>query len=450
MGDDDNITKLGQMQSEGHGASEDAMALAFTTKHCDELRYVAMWGQWMKYGGHSWKQDDTLNVFDMVRDLLRDYYGRKTAAAATVAAVEKLSRSDRRFAARTNQWDTDPYLLGTPAGTVDLKSGELRPAQLLDYITKSTSVGPGGDCPLWRTFLHRIMDGNAELIRFLQRMLGYSLTGVMSEHAMFFAYGTGANGKSVLLSTVAGILGDYHVTAPITTFVQSHGSDQHPTDLAGLRGARLVTAIETEEGRKWTESKLKSVTGGDRISARFMRQDFFEFLPVFKLIIAGNHKPTLRTVDEAIRRRLHLIPFAVTIPVEQRNKNLTEELKAEWSGILSWMIEGCLEWQRTGLAPPEAVRIATEDYFADQDVLTQWIDEQCDADPGNEFKNEALGALFENWVGYIKKLGGEPGGRNNFSDRLVRKGFTRARTKAGSIFRGIRLRPVHNYQGDAG
>jgi putative DNA primase/helicase len=443
--DEDNIVKLTQMQSAA-GASEDAIALVFAAKYERWLRYVAIWGHWLQYDDveQRWNRDETLNVFDLVRDMCRDY-GKKATTAATIAAIEKLSRSDRRLAATTRQWDTDPWALGTPDGTVDLKTGKLMPADPMRYITKSTSVSPAGDCPLWLSFLRRIMGGDEAMISFIQRMLGYSLTGVTSEHAMFFLYGTGANGKSVFITTVSGILVDYHTTAPITTFVQSQSAESHPTDLAGLRGARLVTAIETEEGRKWAENKIKSITGGDKISARFMRMDFFEFLPVFKLIIAGNNKPTLRSVDEAIRRRLHLLPFAVTIPEGERNKALADELKAEWPGILRWMIEGCLEWQRLGLAPPEAVKAATSDYFTDQDVLASWIEEACDVDPGNEFKSESLAALYESWAAYIKKLGGEPGGRNSFSDRLVAKEFERKRTKGGSIFRGIRLRPAGSY-----
>jgi putative DNA primase/helicase len=162
------------------------------------------------------------------------------------------------------------------------------------------------------------------------------------------------------------------VTASRDTFVLSHNS-QHPTDLAGLRGARLVTATETSEGRTWDESKIKIITGGDQISARFMRQDFFQFTPKFKLMIAGNHKPRLRTVDEAIRRRFHLIPFAVTIPHEQRDKHLTEKLEAEWPAILRWMIDGNYQWQEIGLAPPDAVLAATDDYLEAEDSMATWI-----------------------------------------------------------------------------
>jgi putative DNA primase/helicase len=208
----------------------------------------------------------------------------------------------------------------------------------------------------------RVTGSDSELITYERRVLGYALTGIVREHALFFGYGTGANGKSVLLSTVAGILGDYHKTAPIETFTASN-VDRHPTDLAMLRGARLVTATETEEGRQWAESRIKSLTGGDRVSARFMRQDFFEFMPQFKLVIAGNHKPSLRSVNEAIRRRFNLVPFTVTIPVEERDLNLRDKLKAEWPGILRWLVDGCLAWQREGLSAPAAVRNATSAYL---------------------------------------------------------------------------------------
>ncbi len=319
-----------------YGNERRDLALRFAHRHEGDLRFVAKFGRWLKWDKTRWRFDDTMAAFNLVRTLCRKVAGECNkestravlASAKTVAACERLAKADRRLAATSEQWDVDPYLLATPSGVVDLRTGHLRPARQSDYMTKTTSVGPGGACPRWREFLKTVTAEDAELEAFIQRVLGYGLTGSTVEHAMFFAYGTGANGKSVLLGTVAGIMGDYHCTAPIEAFVTSHG-ERHPKDLAGLRGARLVTAIETEEGRRWAENKLKAVTGGDRISARFMRQDFFEFLPLFKLLVAGNHKPALRSVDEAIKRRLHLIPFTVTIPVEQRNKELVDELKAE-------------------------------------------------------------------------------------------------------------------------
>ena len=204
----------------------------------------------------------------------------------------------------------------------------------------------------------------------MQRVIGSCKTGSTREHALFFLYGTGANGKSVFLSMISVLLGDYAKTASTSSFTAST-TEQHPTDLAGLRGARFVTAIETEDGARWAESKIKSLTGGDKIAARFMRCDFFEFFPEFKLVIAGNHKPALRSVDEAIRRRLHFIPFTVTIPQNKRDPRLGEKLRAELPGILAWAIEGCLAWQREGLNPPLLVREATADYLAAEDAIGQ-------------------------------------------------------------------------------
>jgi putative DNA primase/helicase len=298
-------------------------------------------------------------------------------------------------------------------------------------------VTPSGSCPLFLEFLATITDCNADLIGYLQRALGYTLTGDIREHAMFFLYGTGANGKSVLVSTISGILGNYHKTAPIETFTVT-GVPSHPTDLAGLMGARLVAAVETEEGRRWAESKIKALTGGDQISARFMRQDFFEFTPCFKLVIARNHKPGLRSVDEAIRRRLHLVPFAVTIPPENRDKDLASKLKAEWPGILQWMIEGCLEWQARGLNPPKAVTDATTAYLEAEDAISTWIDDRCEL-KASYWTSSA--ALFASWKSWAELAGEHVGSQKRFSQKLECRGLVPARKAHAGVrgFQGITI-----------
>ncbi len=263
---------------------------------------------------------------------------------------------------------------------VDLRTGILVPHRRTDANTKIATATPRGECPAWQDFLGTVTRGDAELEAYLQRVVGYCLTGVTSEHALFFLYGTGANGKSVFVTTVSGSRVGYATFAPMDSFMAAMG-ERHPTDMAGLRGARLVTATETEQGRRWAESKLKTLTGGDKITARFMRQDFFEFIPQFKLIIAGNHKPAIRNVDEAMRRRLHLIPFTVTIPPNQRDQKLPEKLLAERDGILAWAVDGCREWQRIGLKPPAAVAAATKEYFEAEDSLGRWLDERCERGP---------------------------------------------------------------------
>jgi putative DNA primase/helicase len=334
----------------------------------------------------------------------------------------------------------------TPENYTTLTDVTLRPHRADDYMTKLTAVGPAGECPQFLAFLDRIFGADAELIAYHRRVLGYALTDITRDHALFFGYGTGANGKSVLLSTIAGILGDYHKTAPIETFTASN-VDRHPTDLAMLRGARLVTATETEEGRQWAESRIKSLTGRDRVSARFMRQDFFESLPQFKLFIAGNHRPGLRSVDEAIRRRFHLIPFAVTIPVEERDGELTEKLKAEWPGILAWIVKGCLAWQSEGLAAPGAVTAATAEYLNSEDAIAAWIDERCERDP-KAWSSAA--SLFASWASWATKAGENPGSQRKFIQKLAERPtekLSKHKMNTGSGFYGLRVMPL--YEGEA-
>jgi putative DNA primase/helicase len=406
--------------------TEDAWAYQFAERHVDHLRYVATWGRWQIFDGVCWRDDNTLETKEHVRHLCREIAkvsGKKApklANAKTVSAVETLARGDRRLAATAEQWDTDLWSLNTPAGVVDLRTGVMRKHRPADYMTRVSGVAPDAGCSIstWTKFLDRTTGGDLDLAAFLQRIAGYSLTGDTSEHALFFLYGSGGNGKSCFVNALTGCIRSYHKTSPIETFTAT-GGDRHPTDLAGLRGARLVTAVETEEGRRWAESKIKSLTGGDTIAARFMRQDFFEFTPVFKLLVAGNHRPGLRSVDEAIRRRFHLIPFIVTIPESERDEQLGEKLKAEWPGILHWMIEGCLAWQAQGLCPPGAVRSATSAYLEAEDALAAWIEDAGESDPDAW---EPTQALYRSWKGWAEGAGEHPGTLRKFSQRLEDRG----------------------------
>jgi putative DNA primase/helicase len=365
--------------------SEDFLANDFSNRHKDELRFVAKWGTWLHWDGTRWKFEKTLLAFDMARVVAREFANAcndpddkpKLASSRTVAAIERLAKADRRHASDVDVWDNEPWLLNTPGGIVDLKTGKLLPHDPERYLTKITAVAPGdGGCPLWNKFIARVTGGDYHLQLFLQRIAGYALTGDVSEHSLFFLYGKGRNGKGVFLNTLSNIMADYAEVAPMETFVVTQGS-RHPTELAGLRGARLVTAQETEENQRWAESKIKTLTGGDRIRARFMHQDFFEFDPSFKLFVGGNHKPGLRGVDEAIKSRMNLVPFTVTIPRGERDKQLPEKLKAEWPAILQWAINGCLAWQLQGLMQPDVVRKATDEYLNEQDDIGRWIDECC-------------------------------------------------------------------------
>jgi putative DNA primase/helicase len=287
--------------------TEDAVASRFVELFADKLRYCHSTGAWFEWNDVVWRKNETKLAFHWARLLARELSDdavpkeMKAAQKASFArAVEAFSQADTTFAVTIDHWDRDPFKLGTPGGTVDLKTGWLSQADRVDGITKLTAVAPAetAHCPLWLKFLEETTGNDLELIRYLKQWCGYCLTGDIREHALVFVYGGGGNGKSVFLNVISSILSDYAVTAAMDTFTASRDS-KHPTDLAMLRGARMVTASETEEGKPWAEARIKQMTGGDKISARFMRQDFFTFPPQFKLTIVGNYKPALQNVDEA-------------------------------------------------------------------------------------------------------------------------------------------------------
>jgi putative DNA primase/helicase len=425
--------------------TDSALQERFTQRYGDSLRYVAAWGRWLTWDGTRWELDETMLGFDLAHKICKEASAEcnkqkvasSIASAKTVAAVERLSRADRMHAATVDQWDADTWLANTPVGIIDLRTNEIRKPDPDAYMTKLTGVAPDKrPIPTWRKFLHRIMGGDAELIAYLQRLAGYAMTGSTREHSINFFYGTGANGKTTFINAIAGCLGDYHRAAPIETFTTSN-SERHPTDLAGLRGARLVTATETQEGRRWAESRIKQLTGGDKISARFMRQDFFEYTPQFTLLIAGNHKPGLRSVDEAMRRRFHLIPFTVTIPPDERDRELDAKLREEWPGILHWMIEGCLEWQRIGLAPPKAVTAATDAYLGEQDAIAAWVEERVEKAQDAWVPRDTL---FAEWSRWANAAGDHVGSRTRLYDALERLGLEPSKRDGTRGFLGIRLK----------
>ncbi len=427
--------------------TQDGIAQVFARRFEDKLRFCHHTGAWFEWTGAQWRKEETALAFQFCRELAREFTEgagqselKEVRKISFAGGVEKFAKSDRSLAVTSEVWDSDPFLLGTPGGTVDLRTGKLREPEPRDGITKITAVSPApsADCPRWLQFLDETF-GDVDLIRFLQQWGGYSLTGETREHALVFGFGNGKNGKSVWLNTHTGIMNDYAATSAMDTFTASK-FDRHPTDLAMLRGARLVSASETEEGRAWAESRIKQLTGGDLISARFMQKDFFTFRPSFKLTIVGNHKPVLKNVDDAARRRFNLVPFNRT-PAKP-DPLLEQKLKNEWPGILRWLIEGCLDWQANGLIRPAAVVSATDSYFEDQDLMSQWLAEACDAEPGNNYKWEPVRDLFNSWTEFASRSGEQPGSSKAFGSELAKRGFERsveghAKTRS---FRGLRLR----------
>ena len=452
--DDDFRRRVGAGAPEGGGGewddddeapefSDEDLALRFASKHVYILRHVAMWGKWFKWNGKVWVADEKKVVFSLSREICRaaarecnPRAAKSIASAKKVAAVEKLAQADPRLATATDAWDADPWLLNTQDGVVDLRTGKLRAHSSGDYMTKITAVGPGGDCPRFKQFLIEVMAGDEEKVAFVQRVLGYCLTGDISEEAIFFLHGTGQNGKGVLTSTVEWILADYCKSAGDEVFTETR-NERHSTEIARLNGARMVLVSEVEEGKRWAEARLKKVAGGDTITARFMRQDDFQFRPQFKALISANHKPQIKSVDVAMRRRLNLIPFAVTIPPEKRDNELKAKLRVEGPGILQWMIEGCLEYQRIGLAPPKSVVDATDEYFKSEDNIAGWIEERCEV--GVRLKDPSS-TLFASWKQYAEKAGLPVGDTKRFKAEMNRLGYRDKRLSFGVVYEGLALR----------
>jgi putative DNA primase/helicase len=432
------------------GANEDAIADAFAARHVDNLRYCHERGAWFKWSGEYWKRDRCRLAFEYARQAARgaNIEGKAALAkAATAAGVEAFAKADPRLATTSDVWDQSPWLLATPGGTIDLRTGSLRPAARNDYITRIAGATPapqGTPTPIWDGFLNDATGGDRELINYLQRLVGYCLTGDVREQVIIFIYGPGGNGKGIFLNTLTKILCNYAITAPMETFCAGN-YDRHPTELAMLCGARLVTAQETEEGRAWNEVRIKALTGGDPITARFMRKDFFTFAPTFKVLIAGNHKPNLRSVDDAHRRRFNIIPFVHKPP--SPDPYLMDKLKDEWPGILRWAIEGCLAWQRDGLSAPKIIRDATRAYFDEQDVFTQWIEERCEVGRAKTDTHEALYTSYRTWMAL---QGDMPGTSKTFSQAMAKAGFELVKNTPGHHgkrgFRGIRVKPLDTSQ----
>ena len=432
--------------------SEDSLAESFSEKHKNSLIYVHSWKKWMIWENSSWKIDETNTVVDLSRKickkasseaLQRQDLGAKSLKIAnqisklnTFKSVEQIARTDRRHTAVPAQFDADQWILNTPDGVVDLRTGELRPAHRDDFASKSAAIGPGGECPTWLKFLDDTTGGDQEMQSYLARMAGYCLTGSVAEHVFFFVYGTGGNGKGVFINQLDWMLKSYSRVAQMETFTEQRFT-KHATEIAYFQGARLVTAQETEEGKRWNESRVKTMTGGDSITANHMHKDPFTFQPTFKLLFAGNHKPALRNIDEAIKRRMHLIPFDITVPAKDRDPMLSRKLQAEAGGILSWAIAGCLDWQKQMLNPPERVLATTQEYFQSEDTMGNFFDECCHI---GQFLQVRTTSLYSQYQGWAKRTGEYALPRKRFLDILRIRDLHSEKKSGEQVVIGIELK----------
>jgi P4 family phage/plasmid primase-like protien len=426
-------------------------------RHSADVRYSAPLG-WLVFDGARWQRDEAGRIVTLakktVRDALReasdadDYEQRKSLAkhalksesAASLANMVQLAKTEEGVPIRVDDLDSDPWLLTVANGTLDFRTGELREHRREDFITKSSPVtyDPDATCPHWMTFLRRIMGDDESLVAYVQRAIGYSLTGDTSERAMFVLHGGGGNGKSTLLSVISEIAGDFAVRTPTETLMIKH-NDGVPNDVARLRGARFAFASEAEEDKRLAEARIKDLTGGDRLTARFMREEWFDFEPTFKIWLATNHRPVVRGTDQAIWDRLRLIPFNVVIPENERRPKhaMLAELRAEYPGILAWAVCGCLDWQRGGLGTPQAVTEATRQYRDDMDSLGIWIAEECIESP---IVNEQSAPLYDAFKRWCENGGERAITHRAFGMRLVERGYGKQRATKGVSYSGIRLR----------
>jgi putative DNA primase/helicase len=390
-------------------ASEFAMANVLVSQRLNgDWRYVPRAndaGDWYNFlDGQCWRIDVTDTIASLAHGVCQETanlalrvppplkpspsLARKLASFQTMQAVVKVARTDQRIATPITAFDRDLYSINTPRGIVELKNGLLLPPDKTRLCRRITGAAPYGDCPHWRRFLEEVTGGDEEYQRYLQRLAGYSLCGDKSEEIFVFLYGPSNTGKSKFVECMRLLHGDYGIAAPMNSFLISH-IEQHSTDIAGFVGRRLVTASETEEGRRWDQQRLTTLTGRDRVSARFMRGNFFEYMPTFLLMFHGNWRPRIGAVSDALRRRMHLLPF-MHKPVKI-DQHLLDKFRGELDGIMAWALRGCLEWQEQKvekLGPPAKVTAATDEYFELEDTIGHWVDEQCDVDPLN------TGALY--------------------------------------------------------
>ena len=383
--------------------SDDMLADALSKRLGPDWRVVTESGEWYRWTGQRWEVDRTKDVWNRSREVCGEIsaqvdtqkLARDVSSATRIYAAVKLAGTDRRHVTAPEDFDHDDSLINTPLGIIDLATGQQRDHERDAMMTRMTAAGADGECPKFRAFLREATGGDEAMQRFLQRLAGYCLTGSIEEHAIFFFYGPGGTGKTVFLNVLSELLADYATVAPMDLFTISKG-ERHPAELAILHRARLVTASETDEGNRWDEAKLKAITGGDLITARFMRGNFFTFRPNFKLVLAGNHRPRMRSADDAMRRRFHVIPFKVK--PKAPNKALLEELRAELGGILKWAVEGELERRRIGLAPPRGVVEATDEYFEAENTIGRWMTERCVAEPQRTALTRDLYRDFKSWA----------------------------------------------------
>lgn len=431
----------------------------FAKVYQSDLRYCGTWKKWFEWDGARWKICDGLpmefakklvgTMFDDSRHCRNANvvfeHAKTTAHLSRLKAMITLAATEMPIC--VDELDKDPWILNCRNGVVDLRSGELKPHDRTQGVTKvcPTEFNPDAQSPVWNQFLSDVF-GDEALIRFIQRLFGYFLTGDVCEQILPIFVGSGANGKSTLLNAFLNTIGPDYTMQCLPDFLMEKKGESHPTEKASLFGKRFVVCAETEASRKLAESMVKLLTGGERIMARRMREDFGEFNPTHKLVLCTNHLPIISGTDRGIWRRLLLVRFLRQFDGARQDKKLPDKLKAEQAGILAWAVRGCLQWQQMGLNPPDSVCNAADDYRRSEDIVGRFIDDCCVVSSAAQVRFSGLYQRFQQWA---KDAGVWFLAKRKVGEVLVEKGFEKY-TNDGIYYRGLMLRATNQSEGDRG
>jgi putative DNA primase/helicase len=440
------------------GLTETAAAERFAATYGADLRYDHSRRQWFVYREHLWKTDRDGEVkrraIQCARDLQAEGSSLLDSAARNkvmsfakfcqsqpgISRVLSIAQNLEPLACTGEDWNRDPWLLGASNGVLNLKTGDISPGEREDLISLCLGVphDPEADCPRWKRFVSEVFGGDETLVEYLQRVLGYTLTGFTTEQVWFLLFGDGANGKSTLLNVVGHVLGDYAKTVPFSMFELPQRSAV-PDDVATLVDRRYVTASESIEAAKLNESRIKMLTGGDRIPARPLYGQWFEFDPHLKLFLSCNHKPKVADDSHGFWRRVHVVPFTKRFDGEHRDERLTESLEAEGSGILNWMLEGCLLWQCGGVKPPPSVLVATSEYESESNPLNDFLAERCQVGEAFTASANRLFEAYRSWATSSDSFTTAPLTGTAFG-RWMGKCFRKQHRSDGNVYIGVRLK----------
>jgi putative DNA primase/helicase len=434
-------------------------AKRFVGRHGENIRFVYEWRKWIIWNGHRWDVDNDGAVVRLAKETVSAMYTEalqmpepqrtalikhalKSQAEPRLDAMISLAESESEVVLSAKALDADPWLLGVQNGVIDLKTGKFREGRRKDFITKRVGVSydPDARCPEWLKFLDTVTGGDRQLQAYLQRAIGYTLTGSVREEVMFFLYGIGNNGKSTFRETLHKLFGDYALAADAGLFIERKMPGGATEEIARLKGCRFVAVNETNENDQVHEARVKFITSQDTITARNLYSHFFDFFPTHKTFVTTNHKPIIRGTDEGIWRRLHLIPFTVTIPKNEIEKDFRDRrLTPESAGILNWAIEGALAYLKEGLNPPPIVRAATNEYRQDMDVVGQWIEERCVCEP---LATILSSTAYNDYVFWAEDEIGWALARLRWRRNLTDRGFEPKKGSHGQrIIQGLRLKP---------